>query len=96
MADFLREYCGAYGNGTCRCADRVNYAIQNHRISPNQLTFSAAVPAETMLEVKEAMEDIDDLSQMFSFCKSYQSPESLKEFIQKFLDSTSFSIVGNA
>ena len=96
MANFLREYCGAYGNGTCRCADRVNYAIQNHRISPNQLTFSAAVPAETMLEVKEAMEDIDDLSQMFSFCKSYQSPESLKEFIQKFLDSTSFSIVGNA
>ena len=96
MADFLTEYCGEYGNGTCRCADRVNYAIQNHRISPSRLDFTAAVPTETMLEVKEAMEDIDDLSQRFSFCKAYQSPESLKDFLQKFLDSTSFSVVGNA
>lgn len=96
MADFLREYCGEYGNGTCRCSDRVNYAIQNHRISPSRLDFTAAVPTETMLEVKEAMEDIDDLSQRFSFCKAYQSPESLKDFLQKFLDSTSFSVVGNA
>ena len=34
VADFLSEYCGEYGSGKCRCADRVNYAIQNHRISP--------------------------------------------------------------
>ena len=96
MADFLKEYCGEYGNGKCRCAGRVNYAIQNHRISPARLDFTSAVPMETMVQVKEAMEDIDDLSQEFSFCKTYQSPESLKEFIQKFLDGTSFSVVGNA
>ena len=96
MADFLREYCGEYGNGTCRCADRVNYAIQNHRISPAQLDFTSAVPKNTMLEVKEAMENIDDLSQEFAFCKTYQSPASLKEFIQKFLDGTSYSVVTNA
>ena len=84
MAEFLTEYCGEYGNGTCRCANRVNYAVQNHRISPAQLAFTTAVPTETMVDVKEAMEDIDDLSQKFSFYKTYQSPESLKEFIQKF------------
>lgn len=96
MADFLKEYCGEYGNGKCRCADRVNYAVQNHRISPAQLDFTTAVPSKTMLEVKEAMEEIDDLSQQFSFCKTYQSPASLKEFIRKFLDGTSFSVIRNA
>ncbi|MCI9211009.1 MAG: sigma-70 family RNA polymerase sigma factor [Eubacterium sp.] len=96
MADFLTEYCGEYGNGTCHCADRINYAIQNHRINPSQLSFTTAVPMETMAEVKEAMEDIDDLSQTFSFCKAYQSPERLKAFIQNFLNSASFSVVGNA
>lgn len=96
MADFLKEYCGEYGNGACHCADRVNYAIQNHRISPGQLDFTAAIPTETMVEVKEAMEDIDGLSQEFSYCKTYQSPESLKEFIRKFLDGTPFSVIQNA
>lgn len=95
MADFLKEYCGEYGNGKCRCVDRVNYAIQNHRIHPAQPNFTSAVPKSTMLEVKQAMENIDDLSQEFAFCKTYQSPESLKEFIQKFLDGTSFSVVKN-
>lgn len=96
VADFLREYCGEYGRGKCRCADRVNYAIQNHRISPAQLDFATAVPMEMMVEVKEAMEDIDGISQEFAFCKTYQSPASLKEFIQKFLDGTSYSVVTNA
>ncbi|MCI8280282.1 MAG: RNA polymerase sigma factor [Lachnospiraceae bacterium] len=95
VAEFLKEYCGAYGDGACRCKDRVNYAIQNHRINPAHLDFTAAVPKE-MVEVKEAMEEIDDLSQKFSFCKMYQPPESLKQFIVDFLNSTSFSVVGNA
>lgn len=96
VADFLKEYCGEYGQGKCRCADRVNYAIQNHRISPAQLDFTTAIPMEMMVEVKEAMEDIDELSQEFAFCKTYQSPAGLKEFIQKFLDGTSYSVVINA
>ena len=98
MADFLGGYCGEYGSGKCRCINRVNYAIQNHRISPTHLDFTAATPIspETMLEVKEAMESIDDLSEEFSFCKTYQSPEALKRFIQKFLDGTALSVVQNA
>lgn len=96
VADFLKEYCGEYGNGKCRCADRVNYAIQNHRISPTQLDFTTSVPMETMVEVKEAMEVIDGLSQVFAFCKTYEAPASLKEFIRKFLDGSSYSVVTNA
>ncbi len=96
MADFLTEYCGEYGKGKCHCADRVNYAIQSRRISPAQLYYQTAVPVQIMLDVKEAMEEIDDLSQEFSFCKTWQTPENLKQFIKKFLNGTSFSVVRNS
>ncbi len=95
VADFLKEYCGEYGNGTCRCADRVDYAIQNHRLNPGQLDFTVAIPKK-MLDVREAMEEIDGISHEFSFCKTYQSPEGLKKFIEDFLNGPSFSVVGNA
>lgn len=98
MADFLEQYCGEYGSGQCRCKNRVNYAIQNHRINPLQLDYTEAaeIPIETVLDVKNAMEELDGLSQDFSFCKPYQSPERIKHLIQEFLDSTQFSIVQNA
>ncbi len=96
VADFLKEYCGEYGGGKCHCADRVNYAIQNHRINPAQLDFTSAVPARELLEVKEAMEEIDGLSQEFSFCRTYQSPAGLRKLMRDFLDGASFSVVRDA
>ena len=98
MADFLGQYCGEYGSGKCQCADRINYAIQNHRINPLQLDYAKApqIPIQTMMDMKNAMEDIDDLSQDFSFCKPYQSPERTKHFIQEFLASAQLSIIQNS
>ena len=98
MADFLSEYCGEYGKGTCRCANRINYAIQNHRIDPSHQDYTAAeeIARKTMLDVKEAMEEIDGLSQVFSFCKTYQPPEDLKKFIEDFLGGAFCSVVTNA
>lgn len=98
MAGFLGQYCGAYGSGKCNCKDRVNYAIQNHRINPLQLDYvpAAKIPIQTTVDVKNAMEEIDDLSQDFSFCKPYASPERTKHLIQEFLDSTQLSIIQNA
>ena len=98
MADFLGQYCGEYGSGKCKCKDRVNYAIQNHRINPVQLDYVAAteIPAKTMRDVKSAMENMDDLSQEFSFCKSYRSPERTRHLIQELLDSTQLSIIRNS
>lgn len=76
----------------------MNYAIQNHRINPQQLDYTTAaeIPDKIMLDVKNAMEDIDELSQDFSFCKPYQSPERTKRLIQEFLDSTQFSVIRNS
>lgn len=95
MSDFLGEYCGEYGNGRCKCKERVNYAIQSHRINPLQLDYTTAaeIPVQTMLDVKNAMEDIDDLSQDFSFCKPYRAPERTRHLIQEFLNSTQLSII---
>ncbi len=59
-------------------------------------TSAEEIPLETMLNVKNAMEDIDDLSQDFSFCKPYQSPEHTKHLIQEFLDSAQFTIITNS
>lgn len=96
MAEFLSEYCGEYGNGTCRCAGRVNYAIQNHRIAPGRLDYTAAKPSDTALEVTKAMEEIDEYSRQFSFCRTYQAPERLKEMIRRFLNGSAFSTVVEA
>ena len=98
MAGFLEQYCGEYGNGTCKCKNRVNYAIQNHRINPQQLDYTTAVqiPVQTMLDVKNAMEDMDDLSQDFSFCKTYQSSERMKLLLQDLLKSTQISFIRNS
>ncbi len=95
MADFLGQYCGEYGSGKCKCKDRVDYAVQNHRINPLQLDYTTAaeISVETMTDVKNAMEAIDNLSQDFSFCKPYQAPEHTKRLIQQFLDSTQLSII---
>ena len=95
MADFLTEYCGEYGKGTCHCEDRVNYAIKNHRIHPSRLDFYNAVPKQVALDVTAAMEEIDDISQEFSFCRTYESPKMLKQFLEDFLNGESFSAVKN-
>ena len=96
MADFLSEYCGEYGKGSCHCVDRVNYAIQSHRIAPDRLAFTTAKPSDTAVEVTEAMEEIDGYSQQFTFCQAYQSPERLKQIIRDFLNGPLFSTVAKA
>lgn len=100
VADFLSAYCGEYGGGKCRCRDRLNYAIQSHRLNPAQLDYTAAsktsVDLEKALGFKNAMEEIDDLSAHFTFSRLYESPEQIKRFLTAFLESTTLSTVKNA
>lgn len=98
MADFLSAYCGEYGNGKCRCADRLNYAIQSHRLDPAKLDYTTALelPSDKTLGFKSAMEEIDDLSASFSFSRLYESPEQVKRFLKEFLESTSLDTITKA
>ena len=98
MADFLTAYCGEYGSGTCRCANRLNYAIQSRRLNPQVLDYTSAkeIDPETTVSFKNAMEDIDGLASYFAFCRMYESPERTKQFLSSFLESPSLSLVKNA
>lgn len=97
VADFLSEYCGEYGKGQCRCRNRLNYAIQSRRLNPASLdyTSSSELSTEKMVQFKNAMEEIDDMSAQFSFCKTYESPQRTKQFFQHFLESAALSTVKN-
>ena len=53
------------------------------------------MPKQVVLDVKEAMEEIDDISQEFSFCKTYEPPEKMKRFMEDFLNGKAFSVVEN-
>ena len=46
-----------------------------------------------MLDVTAAMEEIDAISQEFSFFRLYEPPERLKMFLLNFLDGAAFSVV---
>ncbi len=98
VAEFLKEYCGEYGDGKCKCFNRVNYAIENHRINPNVLDFNGAneIPLKTMVDVKEAMEEAYDISLEFECFKMYESSENIKKFIIDFLNNDSFKVVEKA
>lgn len=95
MANFLTAYCGEYGNGKCRCKNRVDYAIQSRRLNPAALDYTSAreLPKERLIQFKNAMEEIDGLSGQFSFGRLYESPERTKQFFRKFLESAAFSTV---
>ena len=95
VADFLSAYCGEYGGGQCRCAKRVDYAIQNHRLHPAALDFTGAeeIPPETALGFKRAMEELDDLSAQFGFLRLYESPARTKQYIRELLDSAPLKTV---
>lgn len=98
MADFLSEYCGEYGCGKCHCRDRINYAVKSRRLNPSALEYTEAkeLSREKLLQFKDAMEQIDDLSAQFSFCRTYESPEKLKQLIKNILESEALSTVKNA
>lgn len=93
MAAFLREYCGEYGQGACRCQNRVDYAIMTRRLNPKQLDYTASGELETLQNVKSAMESIDEWSQELSFCMARRSPERLRQWVRQLLDSPALAIV---
>ena len=76
----------------------VNYEIQNHRINPAQLDYANAeeIPVQTVIDFTEAMEEIDDLSQSFGFCKTYKSTARTKKLIEELLNSEPLSVIKNS
>lgn len=95
VAGFLSEYCGLTKTGTCCCQKRVGYAIQTHRLNPQNLEYtSLEIPDQAgMLDFIEAMEEMDHLTDVFAQLPKYRSPLSTKDFLEKLLASDSMNII---
>ncbi len=95
MAEFLREYCGLSGTGTCACKRRTDYAIATHRVDPGHLGFQALETCgyAEIVDCTDAMEKLDDMSQIFAGFPAYRSPEDIAVWVRGLLDSESFAKV---
>ena len=97
MAGFLEEYCGLSGKGVCSCGKRVSYAIASHRVNPEKPEYTSLKEnTEFLLECKTAMEEIDDLSMVFSSLPAYRTTKAAREYLDEFLKSDCYSTISNA
>ncbi len=92
MAAFLGEYCGL-GGGMCSCGRRVDYAIATHRISPARQDFSTLRPCayEDIARCADAMEQLDQASQVFADLPAYRAPQQVRAWLQTLLASANFN-----
>lgn len=96
VAEFLKKYCGEYGDGHCHCMNRTDYAILTQRLYPQNLEYTAMLESsQTLIDFKNAMEEIDTFSEQFKFLKLYQSSQKTKQFVQQLLKSTQISTIQN-
>ena len=95
VADFLSDYCGLTKTGKCNCQKRVGYAIQTHRLNPKQLEYSALekLPENETFGFIQAMEEMDDMSLVFTYLPKYRSPQNAKNFIKELLTSDSMKVI---
>lgn len=98
MAAFLDEYCELGKEGFCRCRKRIPYAMQTHRLNPQNLEYSAleVLPEEILISCKNAMEQIDDLSLAFSGMPHYRTPENARTFFLKLLEMDCYKLIEKA
>lgn len=96
MSAFLNEYCGLAG-GKCDCKRRIPYAAATHRIHPEAAEYSPlAVPNPEAEEFVKNMEEIDDLSLLFSSLPSFRATEKARKFLSDFLQSDKCCYIMNA
>ncbi|MGM0214087.1 RNA polymerase sigma factor [Enterococcus sp. AZ109] len=97
VGEFLSAHCGLTETGFCSCEKRVGYAIQNKRLNPKKLEYQdlKKINPEILVDYMETIEQLDDLSAVFSELPAYQSNISAKEFIDKLVHSSNMHKIRN-
>lgn len=92
---FLAQYCGLSGTGICSCKRRVDYAVMTQRLNPAHLAFQEMETCgyEELTACTDAMEQLDNLSQVFAGMPAYRSPETVTAQIREMMASRSFQTV---
>lgn len=95
VGEFLQQYCGLSQRGPCSCKKRVGYAVQTHRLNPQNLEYShlEKLPETDTLGFTQAMENLDEWSLVFADLPRYHSPCSTKAFLEKLLASNSMGVI---
>lgn len=91
MSSFLSEYCEHGGGEKCKCTNRVNYAIGQHRIDLT-LPYSSSLVPRTVSDSKIAMENIDAATALYSSLVKHSSKKQAKDFLIGIIKTDDFSI----
>lgn len=90
MAQFLSENCGLSKTGCCDCHKRVCYAIQSHRLDPQNLEYKKLprLHQDLLQDYMRDMEVFEDKMAVFEDLPQYQCPHLTQAFIQDIINST--------
>ncbi len=97
MGDFLSSYCGLSKTGSCDCKKRIGYAVQQKRLDPSRLEYSSLEQLDNglLLDYKDRMEHMDQLSGVFQSLPRYKSTKSAEAFLKNLLKSTNMQSIRN-
>ncbi len=91
MSHFLSEYCEHGGGRKCKCMNRVNYALAQHRVDLTLPYLSSAIP-DAVSNSKIAMENIDAATALYSSLLKHASKKQAKDFLMNLIKTDDFSI----
>ncbi len=95
---FMAQHCGLVNpKSQCRCAKRVDVAIQLGRVNPKDLRFAShpaiAHPEPALIEKVSEMEELHDAAAVFRSHPDFAAPESLLPAIKDLIGSGKFTIM---
>lgn len=88
MQEFLLKNC-EHAGGACRCNRRVEYAVQNSRLNPENLEYSKlkVLDKPILKEHKAMMEKLEDQADVFKNLTLYNLEIDGKAFLNELLSS---------
>lgn len=89
MGNFLSAYCGLSATGRCDCKKRIGYAVSQKRLDPQRLEYSGLERLESgvLAQVKENMEQMDQLSGIFRSLPQYKATKPAGDFLRTLMKS---------
>ena len=89
---FVNVHCGLVNrSAACRCDRRVNAALRQGRVDPDDLNFARHVNPE---DAVGEMERLHDLASLMRSHPNYRAPEDVSEAIQSVIASGKYTILG--
>jgi RNA polymerase sigma factor (sigma-70 family) len=95
MGDFLSAYCGLSKTGQCDCKKRIGFALQQKRLDPSRMQFCLLEQLDhsLLLDCKDKMEQMDQLSGIFNSLPQYKATKTARDFLRELLKSANMESI---